>query len=859
MSPKHLLPTCVKPSHYDLKLHIDLEELKFNGEVTIDIEVVEATDVITLHALALELSDAAVCQGEQCAVVTGTDMDEAQQTACIRLAAPLPLGPAQLSLKFAAPLEAKMMGLYRSQYTGADGATRHMAVTQFEAASARRCLPCWDEPALKATFSVTLDVASHLCALSNMPEESNSADAASGRKVVKFERSPIMSSYLLAVCVGECDTVEATTATGVLVRVFTPRGQASHGEYALNVAVKSLEYYADYFKIGYPLPKCDLIAVPDFSAGAMENWGLITYRESLLLVDPKNSSAQTQQRIAIIVAHEVAHQWFGNLVTMDWWTYLWLNEGYANFSEYLCVDHIFPEMKIWNLFLTYSFSPALELDSLENTHPVEVEVFSSADVDEIFDEISYDKGASVIRMLHRYLGDAAFRKGMNAYLCKHQYGNTTSEDLWAALAESSGKPVQEVMAAWTRQPGYPVVSVEAKEEGDKTVLKVSQTKFYLNGAKDTQNTKWAVPIDVKCSVDDQIRSLLLKDVSGTLELPKIPEDGWVKVNAGACGFYRTRYSSDLLKKLSKVVSAGTLPIVDRVTIIDDMLAMVKSGYSPTTDLLELLSGYSKEDEYSVFVSLRHCLSSLSSLMSHDPELKGKMNLFKKSIFLSTYEKLGWESPEGEDCLSRLLRPLALVSLGETGYPEVVAKAKELLAAHVSGSPIAPDIRACVYKICMLHGDKTTQDTFMSLYKASSSQEEKDRLSRNMGVTSNETLLKSLFEFTMKEVRSQDIPFVIYFAAFSSPEGGRFVWNYFKENYDKFVEIYGTSDLMIRLSKFVSENFASASAADEIEKFFEEKRGSVERGVRQNVEAIRLQAAWLARDRAALMDYFKAHQ
>jgi len=859
MSAKHLLPTCVKPSHYDLKLHIDLEELKFSGEVSIDVEVVESTDVITLHAVALQLSDAMVCRGEQCVVVTGIDTDEAAQTASVRLAAPLQPGPAKLSLSFAAPLDCQMRGLYRAQYTGADGKPRHMAVTQFEAASARRCLPCWDEPALKATFGVTLDVAKDLTALSNMPEESSRTDEASGRRVVAFQRSPVMSSYLLAVAVGECDHVEATTATGVLVRVFTPVGQRAHGEYALQIGVKSLEYYADYFGIGYPLPKCDMIAVPDFSNGAMENWGLITFRESLLLVDPANSSAQNQQRVAIIVAHEVAHQWFGNLVTMDWWTYLWLNEGYANFSEYLCVDHIHPEMKIWNLFLTNSLSGALELDSLENTHPVEVEVFSAGDIDEIFDEISYDKGASVIRMLHHYLGEEAFRKGMNAYLTKHQYGNTTSEDLWAALAESSGKPVQAVMAAWTRLPGYPVVSVQAEEKDGKTVLNVSQAKFYLNGAKDTQNTKWAVPIDVKCSADDEVRSILLEAQSGSLELPKIAEDGWVKVNAGAYGFYRTRYSSDLLKKLATAVGAGKLSVMDRLTIIDDILAMVKSGYSPTTDLLELLAGYANEEEYSVFVSLRHCLTSLSSLMSHDPELKGKMKALKKTIFLKAYEKLGWESPEGEDTLNRLLRPLALVSVGETGHPEVVAKARELLAAHVAGSPIAPDIRACVYKICMLHGDKQTQDTFISLYRAASSQEEKDRLSRNMGVTSNEDLLKSLAEFTMSEVRTQDIPFVLYFAAFSSPEGGIFVWNYFKENYDKFVEMYSDSDLMVRLVKFVTENFASDSAAEDIERFFGARKATVERGVKQNIEAIRLQAAWLSRDRAALLEYFKAQQ
>ena len=650
---------------------------------------------------------------------------------------------------------------------------------------------------------------------------------------MKFKKSPIMSTYLVAVVVGEYDHVEKTLDSGVLVRVFTPQGQCNQGEFALDVATRALHYYTDYFKISYPLPKLDLITVPDFSAGAMENWGLITYRESLLLCDPVNSSAQNKQRVAIVIAHEVAHQWFGNLVTMQWWTHLWLNEGYAIFTQNLCANHLFPEYQIWTQFLCHSFIPALELDSLDSTHPVEVDVFSPDAVDEIFDEISYDKGACVIRMLHRYLGEENFRKGMTLYLSRHQYKNTYTEDLWRALGETSGKPVEKVMSAWTRQSGFPVVSVDAKDDGNSTILSLSQTRFYLDGKPDTTNARWAVPIDVVCNMDNEERTVLLEAESTTLVLPKLTQDGWIKVNSGACGFYRTRYSKDLLRRLVPLISSQTLIPLDRINVIDDLLAMVKAGYCSTVQLLELLLGYKDEDDYSVFMSLRNCLLTLTGLFSHDSELKGKLSPIIQEIFANIYAKLGWEAVEGEDYLDCLLRPLVLVSLGESGDKNVVKAACSLLAAHVSTTEKIPaDLRTCVYKTCMLAGDASTLKTLIELHKAAAGQEERDRISRCMGATNQIDLLQPVMEFTMKEIRPQDIPFVLYFAASNSAEGGRFVWEYFKEHYDTFMKMYPDGDLMIKLLKYVSANFASSADAEDIQKFFNSKSAPGTRGVQQ---------------------------
>lgn len=345
---------------------------------------------------------------EQNAKIT---MDDKREIVDLNFASAISVGPGVLELTFDGVLSDKMKGFYRSKYQAPDGQERYAAVTQFEPTDARRCFPCWDEPALKATFDMTLIVPKDRVALSNTNEVSNKADPNdSNLKVVKFATTPIMSTYLVAIVVGEFEFIEGKTSEGLQVRVFTPVGKTEQGVFALDVATKAVPFYSGYFGIPYPLPKLDLIAIADFSAGAMENWGLVTYRESCLLVDPQNTSSLRKQWIGLVVAHEIAHMWFGNLVTMEWWTDLWLNEGFATFMEFLCIDNLFPEYNIWTQFVTDTYTPALALDALHNSHPIEVPVGNPSEIDEIFDEISYHKGASVIRMLHRYISNEVSSK-----------------------------------------------------------------------------------------------------------------------------------------------------------------------------------------------------------------------------------------------------------------------------------------------------------------------------------------------------------------------------------------------------------------------------------------------------------------
>lgn len=510
-----------------------------------------------------------------------------------------------------------MKGLYRSKYTSPSGEEKFAAVTQFEATDARRCFPCWDEPAIKSTFDISLVVPPKLEALSNMPVKSTN-DTENDLVRYTFERTPIMSTYLVAAVVGEYDYVEDRSADGVLVRVYTPRGKKEQGQFALEVATKVLPYYKDYFNIAYPLPKIDLIAIADFSAGAMENWGLVTYRETCLLVDPENTSAARKQWIALVVGHELAHQWFGNLVTMEWWTHLWLNEGYASFVEFLCVNHLFPQYDIWTQFVTDMYIRALELDCLKNSHPIEVPVGHPSEIDEIFDDISYDKGASVIRMLHNYIGDEDFRKGMNLYLTKHQYKNTYTEDLWAALEEASKKPVGTVMNSWIKKMGFPVITVIAQTTADGVDLTLTQSKFCADGSQSEEDHLWMVPISVSTSHSPKeiATSIVLSTKQTTITIPGVTDKDWIKINPGTVGFYRTKYPSEMLANLIPAVQDKSLPPLDRLGLLDDLFALVQAGHTSTVEVLKLMQAYEDEDNYTVWSSISNCLGKLRVLLSH---------------------------------------------------------------------------------------------------------------------------------------------------------------------------------------------------------------------------------------------------
>ncbi|ODM99382.1 Puromycin-sensitive aminopeptidase [Orchesella cincta] len=863
--PFQRLPTNVTPVNYDIEITPNFGDFTFKGSQKIDLLITAETKEITMNAADLTVRNGVFLDNASGAKINArhVEFDTPLETVKFVFDPPLKSGSAGvLSMEFDGSINDKMKGFYRSKFQGPNGEDRYNGVTQFEATDARRCFPCWDEPSVKATFDIGLVVEKEKVTLSNMPVKATSPVSGSDNlHLVQFERTPIMSTYLVALVIGDFEYIETKSTDGVLCRVYTPPGKLEQGRFALDVVARVLPYYKEYFGIAYPLPKIDLVAIADFSAGAMENWGLVTYRETCLLIDEKQSSSSNRQWVALVVGHEAAHMWFGNLVTMEWWTHLWLNEGYATFVEFLCVDHLFPEYDIWTQFVTETFIRALELDCLENSHPIEVPVGHPSEIDEIFDDISYNKGACIIRMLHDYIGDTDFRKGMNLYLTRHQYKNAFTEDLWAALEEASGKPVGAVMGTWTKQMGFPLIRVLAsRQEGTNRVIELSQEKFCTDPCKKTDgNYHWMIPLTF-CSSSNPakpIYSTLMDSQSMTVTIPNVSENEWVKLNPGTIGFYRVQYPPEILEQFLPAIQQKVLPPVDRLGLLDDVFALVQSGQTGTTNVLKLLDAFKDETNYTVWSSISNVMSKLNLLLQYT-DYHDQFKAYGRKLFSSIEEKVGWEAKPDESHLDTMLRTLVLLRMTTFGHEKTIEEANKRLKQHVSGEKtIIADLRTVVYRGVLSVGDESTYNALLKLYHESNMQEEKDRIGRSLGAIKDPELLRKVLEFSISnDVRSQDSVFVIISVGMSKT-GREIAWNFFKENKELFRERYPGGGLISRLVKYVTEDFVTEEMATEVEKFFiENSFPGTERTVQQSIESIRLNGSWLKRDENAVRQYLQ---
>ncbi|XP_071101495.1 puromycin-sensitive aminopeptidase-like [Haliotis cracherodii] len=855
------LPTDVVPSNYNIRLKPDLDAFVFQGQEEIDVEVKTSTDTVTVNSLDITINEVTYASGDK-SLAAEVSVDKEEETATFKFPSPLQPGKGVLKVSYTGELNDKMKGFYRSKYTMPDGQERFGAVTQFEATDARRAFPGWDEPAVKASFDVTLVVPKEKVALSNMPVKSDTPDKDPNWRVVEYDRTPVMSTYLLAFIVGDYDYVEGKDADGVIVRVYTPMGKKEQGNFALDVAVKTLPFYKDYFGIPYPLPKMDLIAIADFASGAMENWGLVTYRETALLVDPANTSARVKQWVALVVGHELAHQWFGNLVTMEWWTNLWLNEGFASWIEYLCVDECFPEYDIWTQFVNMDLGRALELDALHTSHPIEVPVGHPAEVDEIFDAISYSKGASVIRMLHDYLGDEDFRKGMNKYLTQHQYKNTVTEDLWASLGEASGKPVAKMMDTWTKQMGFPVIKVSERQDGDKRILTISQEKFCADGKLPAEDkSSWLVPISFSTagSPSTPVKTIMLEGQSSEVTLDNVKAGEWVKVNTNTVGVYRVQYTTEMLAALIPAVKDRSLPPRDRLGLQNDLFALARAGMAASEDVLKVAEAFINEDNYTVWNDLALNLSSMAVLLQYT-DCYDLYKAFARDLFSQVAQTVGWDKKEGESQLTAMLRDLILTKMGRYGDEPTVAEARKRFESHYKGdNVISPDLRAPVFITVLSQGKSEDFDKMLELYDKADMQEEKSRIGRALGAVKDEELIKRVHEFAMTDkVRAQDTVFVLA-GATGSAKGRELTWNFVKENWKEMYERYH-SFLLARLVKSSTENFATEEMAQAVEEFFKANPApAAERTVQQSLENIRLNARWMKESADKVCQFLKSRK
>lgn len=842
------LPKFASPKRYDLRLKPDLEACKFSGAVDIDVDVTSDTKYLVLNAAELTFDSNKPVQFKSSnKVLEAVEMEicEDDEIMVLEFGETLPIGHGVLSVVFQGTLNDRMKGFYRSVYEH-NGEKKNMAVTQFEPADARRCFPCWDEPAFKAQFKITLEVPSELVALSNMPVVQEIVNG--NTKTVYYQESPIMSTYLVAVVIGLFDYLEDHTPDGIAVRVYCKVGKANQGKFALDVAVKTLGIYKEYFAVPYSLPKLDMIAIPDFAAGAMENYGLVTYRETALLYDDKHSAAANKQRVATVVAHELAHQWFGNLVTMEWWTHLWLNEGFATWVSYLAADSLFPEWQIWTQFLVES-TEGLRLDGLAESHAIEVDINHASEIDEIFDAISYRKGASVIRMLQSYLGAECFQRGLASYIKRYACSNAKTEDLWSVLQEGSGEPVNQLMNSWTKQQGYPVVSVTLSEQK----LLFEQSQFLLSGS--AGDGQWIVPITFCCNSYDALKSFLLQSKSETLDIKEIlgaavsKASSWIKVNAGQTGFYRVKYDEILSAGLRYAIETKLLTTMDRYGILDDSYALSMACQQSLTSLLALMSAFREEMDYTVLSNLISISLKVARIAADAvPELLEDIKLFFINLFQYSAERLGWDPKPGESHLDAMLRGELLTALALFGHD--ATKNEAIRRFHIflddrDTSVLPPDLRRAVYIAVMLNVNKSNRsgyDSLLRVYRETDLSQEKTRILGSLGSCEDPEIILEVLNFLLcPEVRSQD---AVHGLAVSI-EGREIAWKWLQDHWDQICKTYGAGFLVTRFISSVVSPFSTYEKAQEVEAFFAScMKPFIARTLKQSLERIHVNAKWV---------------
>ncbi|KAL2022807.1 hypothetical protein VTK56DRAFT_4623 [Thermocarpiscus australiensis] len=860
---RELLPANVVPRHYHVTLEPDFKKLTFDGTVVIDLDVVDESKSISLHTLELDIHSAKISSGGQTVSSSPSlSYDEAKQVTTFDFDNAVAKGSkAQLEIKFTGQLNDKMAGFYRSTYKNPDGSEGILAVSQMEPTDARRAFPCFDEPSLKAEFTVTLIADSNLTCLSNMDvaaETEIRSGTGSTKKAVTFNKSPPMSTYLVAFVVGELNYIE-TNEFRVPVRVYAPPGQnIEHGRFSLNLAAKTLAFYEKLFGIEFPLPKMDQIAIPDFAQGAMENWGLITYRVVDLLLDEKVSGAATKERVAEVVQHELAHQWFGNLVTMSWWDGLWLNEGFATWTSWYSCNVFYPEWKVWETYVVDNLQRALSLDSLRSSHPVEVPVKRADEINQIFDAISYSKGSCVLRMISTYLGEETFLDGVRRYLKKHAYGNTQTGDLWASLSEASGTSVEEVMQVWTKQTGFPVLSVS--ESGDNTIH-VKQNRFLRTGDVKPEEDKVIYPVYLglrtKDGIDDS-KMLVKREDSFS-----VPSTDFFKLNANHTGLYRTAYSSERLKKLSDAAKNGLLSVEDRAGMIADAGALAASGYQKTSEVLSFLKGFGSETEFVVWNEIIARVSSVQNAWIFEAkDVRDGLEAFLRDLVSPKAHQLGWEFSAEDGHIEQQFKAMMFGSAGLSGDQTIINASKDMFKRFMTGDRLAihPNIRGSVFSMALKYGGKEEYDAVLNFYRTSTNSDERNTALRCLGRAKDPELIKRTLDLLFNgEVKDQDI-YMPASGLRGHPEGILALFEFMVDHWEPLIKKLPPALSMLgTMVTIMTSSFTKKEQLAKVEKFFEGKStNGFDQSLAQSLDAIRSKISWVERDGADVSAWLRGN-
>ena len=830
----------VVPINYRLIFEPDLKKFTFHGTGSIFVDCKKPTKIITMHCAELKILSCQVKSGKKF-IKSIPKIVEKKEELQIILSEKIK-GNAIIDLEFQGTLNDRLLGFYRSQYIQ-NGKTKYLATTQFEAADARRAFPCWDEPEAKATFEISIIADNKFTAISNMPIKLKKKIG--NKTIYNFIKTPIVSTYLIYLGVGEFEYLTGKIGK-TQIRVITTKGNKSKGKFSLDLGKKLLTSYEKYFGIKYPLPKLDLIAVPDFAAGAMENWGAITFRETILLYDPKTSSTRTKQFIAEVISHEIAHMWFGNLVTMKWWNDLWLNESFATFMATKFVDKFYPEWDLWNQFVEDAMNIAMGLDSLKTTHPIDVKVNSPAEIREIFDAISYDKGGCVLRMLEHYVGEPNFQKGLKKYLSDFKYKNAKGQDLWDAIGKASKMPVTSMINTWLKQPGFPLVEINQ----DGNTLKLKQKRYLLEPEKKFSKGLWSIPLSL--GLESETNTKLFSKKSMSVKLPKNTV-GFV-ANYGRKGFYRVKYDEGILLDLKMLVDEKRIPAIDRWAVQNDLFSLCISGDEQVRNYLDFSDAYFDEDSYLASVNVAHNLASLY-FRAFDERFVEEIRGYAINYFRKILSRLGWEPQKSDKHTDALLRTFTISVLGKMDDDDVTDEALKRYKKFLkSPNSISPDLIETICSIAAWNGNAKTHAELAKLYKNAKTMEEKLRfLGAMCGFQDKKLLLKSLDFSQTPEVRSQNMQLPIMKVA-GNPYGDLVLWPWLKKNWKKINKKVGHGNPLFNRIVASIAAVADDSMEKEIKTFFKNNpTPGTERTQTQTLERIRINSKFLKRMRKEFKD------
>ncbi|PYX49699.1 MAG: peptidase [Acidobacteria bacterium] len=823
------LPEIARPDNYKLTFTPDLDKARFEGDETISLHLLKSTPEITLNAVDIDFHEVTITSGgaTQKAKVTP---DKEKEMAVLSVEKPLPAGSATIHVTYTGILNNEMRGLY----LGKDDKGRKYAATQFEATDARRAFPSFDEPDYKATFDISAVADKDQVAISNQKVVSDTAGP-DNKHTIKFATTAKMSSYLAALVVGHFEYIEGA-ADGVPIRIYSTPGKKEMGKFALEAAEYILGYYDKYFGIKYPYGKLDLIGLPDFSAGAMENTGCITFREVILLIDEKQGSVDLKKTIASVIAHEMAHQWFGDLVTMKWWDDIWLNEGFATWMSSKPVAKWKPE---WNYDLddVSGTGGTLNTDSLANTRPIHQAAETPAQIQELFDGIAYGKAASVLRMLEAYLGEQTFRAGVNAYLKEHQYANATAEDFWGAQAQTSKKPVDRVMPTWVKQSGAPIINVKAQCSGNSTNVTLDQRRYYFDRSKFEANNDqlWEIPLCLRGSATGKtVKCELLTKKEESFTLPGCST--WVLTNAGATGYYRTGYQPDAIRALASDAESKLTP-AERIVVKNDIWASVRVGQQPVGDYLAFAQGLKSDRNRAVVEGLLGGFDFIDRYLVSDKD-RDQFRNWLRQYLTPAMKEVGYEPKAGESDEQKPMRAQLFQALGyDARDPETLEKARQLADKALSDpDSVDTDLASTALSLSALNGDSSFYDRVLAAIKNPKSPELYYNYLYTLPQFEDPKLLQRTLEFAISpEVRSQDALGVIT-SVIRNPAGRDLAWNFVRQHWPEVEKAGGP----FASAQVVGATgvFCDAGMRDQVTEFFSaHKVAAAERTYKQSIERI----------------------